>query len=138
MASLHCLDHFTNSQTVGRLEVGYLQATCCKELCIPKNVMFFLWKQFTENNCQTWSVNLANSIKGQHHQFEDCYLRLLAKRDKSAEAIELSCNLHNATGTSILWIAFSQRLNVNGLYTRCTVVHIPLSVNHKRTHLTWC
>lgn len=136
MASRHRLDDATRWRIVGRLEAGQSQATCCRDLGVPRNVVSTLWKQFTETG--TVVRRPGQGRKMASTAAEDRYLRLLAKRDRSATATQLSRNLYNATGTSISRITVTQRLHAGGLYARRPVVCIPLTVNHKKARLAFC
>ncbi|GFY04507.1 HTH_Tnp_Tc3_2 domain-containing protein [Trichonephila clavipes] len=101
-----------------------------------REIVSSLWKQFTE----TITV-VCRPVQGHKRattSTEDCYLRLLAKRDRSERVTQLFHILYNATGTLISQITITQRLNAGDLYAWHPVVCIPLTLNHKKDCLACC
>ncbi|GFW01181.1 HTH_Tnp_Tc3_2 domain-containing protein [Trichonephila clavipes] len=92
-----------NSGQFGRLEASQSKAVGLQEM----------WCPLCGNNSETGTVDHrpGQGRKKATIPAQDHYLRLLAKRDRSATAIQLSLNLYNATGTSISRITVAQRLN---------------------------
>ncbi|GFT66231.1 hypothetical protein TNCV_650631 [Trichonephila clavipes] len=83
------------------------------------------------------SIYLAKATKNNNNSTQDRCLRVLAKRDRPVTATQLTLNLNNETGASISRKTVAQRLNADGLYPRCPVLCISLTVNHKKDRLAF-
>ncbi|GFU07991.1 hypothetical protein TNCV_1527411 [Trichonephila clavipes] len=69
---------------------------------------------------------------------KDCYVALLAKRNRNSTPSQIAANLATATSMHVSTRTFSQRLNQVGLYAWKHVCCIPLQPHHCREKFRWC
>ncbi|GFV71535.1 HTH_Tnp_Tc3_2 domain-containing protein [Trichonephila clavipes] len=92
--SITGLDDASRWRIVGKLEADQSQVICSMDFRVMRNVLSTLWNQFTEKG--TMARLPSQGSKRATKSVQDRYLRLLAKRDKSAKATPTSRNLYNA------------------------------------------
>ncbi|GBN76633.1 hypothetical protein AVEN_218485-1 [Araneus ventricosus] len=120
---------------VERLEAGQSQVQVCRGFNLTPSVVCNLWKQFQD----------TGSIERKPRQgrprattaTEDCYLSIIASRNRGATASQLSRDLYAATGTRVLRMTVSKRLHETGLFARSAVC-VPLTSMNRRVHLASC
>ncbi|GBO24609.1 Transposable element Tc1 transposase [Araneus ventricosus] len=69
---------------------------------------------------------------------EDRYLSIIARRNSSATASQLSRDLYAATGTRVSRVTVSKRLHETGLFARRPAVCVLLTSTNRRVRLAWC
>ncbi|GBN15901.1 hypothetical protein AVEN_88534-1, partial [Araneus ventricosus] len=118
---------------VGRLEAGQSQIQICTQFNLTPSVVCNLWKQFQD----TGSIERKPG-EGLPRATEDCYLSIIARRNRGATASQLSRDLHATTGTRALRMTVSKRLHETGLFTRRPAVCVPLTSTNRRVRLEGC
>ncbi|GBN98117.1 Transposable element Tcb2 transposase [Araneus ventricosus] len=100
------------------------------------SVVCNLWKQFQD----TGSIERKPG-QGRPRATtatEDRYLSIIARRNMSATAFQLSHDLYAATGTRVSRVTVSKTLLETRLFARRPAVCVPLTSTHRRVRLAWC
>ncbi|KFM69306.1 hypothetical protein X975_03074, partial [Stegodyphus mimosarum] len=84
-----------------------------------------LWKQFQD----TGSIERKPGQRRLRATMarKDCYLSILARRNREATASQLSRYLYAATGNRVTRVTVYKRLNERGLFARKPAVCVPLN-----------
>ncbi|GBM71183.1 hypothetical protein AVEN_113176-1 [Araneus ventricosus] len=116
-----------------RLEAGQSQVQIRRDFNLTPSVVCNLRKQFQD----TGSIERKPG-QGRPRATtatEDCYLSIIARRNRGATASQLSRDLYAATRTRVLRVTVSKRLHETGLFVRRPAVCVPLTSTNRRVRL---
>ncbi|GBM28362.1 Cytochrome P450 4c3 [Araneus ventricosus] len=89
----------------------------------PRGVVCNLWKQFQDTGSIERKPEQGRSRATT--ATKDCYLSIIARRNKGATASQVSRDLYAATGTRLSRVTVSKRLHETGLFARRPAVLRP-------------
>ncbi|GFS80283.1 transposable element Tcb1 transposase [Trichonephila clavipes] len=121
MAQRKHLDDFLRGRIIGRLECRRNQLEVSEEFGIAQSVTSRLWQRFQDDGNVSRCYNTSPPPRVTTlNEDRYIYLAVTAKRNRRSTALDLSCQLSSATGTTVSRQTVYRRLGHIGLYARRT------------------
>ncbi|GFW84638.1 transposable element Tc1 transposase [Trichonephila clavipes] len=130
------LDTFTRGRIIGKLEEGRSVTSVAAEFGIAHSIVSRLWRQF-----QTTGTAIREFSSGCPRgttPADDRYIVLQARRNRRQTEEEITRHTTQATGRPISRFTVARRLHGGGLFARCPVRCVPLTLAHRRKRYLWC
>ncbi|GFT25508.1 transposable element Tcb2 transposase [Trichonephila clavipes] len=136
MSSGHHIDDFMRGRIIGKIEEERKITDVAREFDIAHSVVSRLWKSFkTTGMCSR--LHGGGRVRSTTHA-EDRYIILSAKRNRRTTAQQVENQFIAASGKQISRKTVAKRLRGGGLYALRPVVCVPLTRQHRTSHLQWC
>ncbi|GFX45419.1 transposable element Tcb2 transposase [Trichonephila clavipes] len=136
MSSRHHTDDFMRGRIIGKIEEGRKITDVAREFDIAHSVVSRLWKSFkTTGKC---SRRHGGGRVTSTTPAEDRFIVLSEKRNRRTTAQQVADQFLAASGKQISRKTVARRLRGGGLYARRPVVCVPLTRQHRTSHLQWC